>query len=215
MLPVFSKFNSATVAVVEQESNSKLPYMCAGIPQTCINWECACMKYANKDIPTNKVVKWMLDSIGDVCFIDWIELDHPHFEVMTLEEFMTVFHKTHLLAHWQDDTHISLLCMQQDSMSFWEFQVVIQTMNALLKGTTHHLNKVKLCECIQSRMDQVLYSQAMNNKCNKIVDLREWLAKVKDLDDEKCFKCQQNIKAFEASAAASHTNITSQSNAAN
>jgi hypothetical protein len=205
MPAVFSKFNSATVAIVEQESNSKPPYMRPGDPsaQTCVDWERACRKYANnKDIPANKVVKRTLNGIEDVRFIDWIELNRPYFEAMTLDEFMTVFRKTHLPVHWQDDTRIALSRMQQDSMSFWDFQVAVQTTNALLKGTPRHLNEAKLRERIQSRMDQVLYLQASNAKCNEIADLRKWLAKVKDLDDEKHFERLQNIKAFEASAAA-------------
>jgi hypothetical protein len=63
-------------------------------------------------------------------------------------------------------------------------------------------------------MDQVLYVQAMNMKFNKIVDLREWLSKVKSLDNKKHFECFEAIKAFKQGAAASHTiscaNTTSQ-----
>jgi hypothetical protein len=205
MPAVFSKFNSAIVAVVEQESNSKPPYMRAGDPtaQTCVDWERACKKYANnKDIPADKVVKRTLDGIEDVRFIDWIELDRAHFEGMTLDEFMAVFRKTHLPPHWQDDTRITLSRMHQDNLTFWEFQVAVQTTNALLKGTPHHLDEMKLRERIQSGMDQVLYAQATNAKCNEIPDLREWIAEVKALDDEKRFERQQNIKAFELSAAA-------------
>jgi hypothetical protein len=183
--------------------------------QTCVDWEHACKKYANnKDIPVNKIVKRMLDGIEDVRFIDWIELDRQHFEDMTLEEFMAVFRKTHLPPHWQDDTRICLSRMHQDSMTFWEFQVAVQTTNTLLKGMPHHLDESKLREHIQSGMDQVLYAQATNAKCNEIPDLRKWLAEVKQLDDEKCFERQQHIKAFEVSAAATRAascmNTTSQ-----
>src|ERR1700720_2576420 len=52
-------------------------------------------------------------------------------------------------------------------------------------------------------MDQVLYIQATNAKCNDIKDLRAWVAEVKRLDVEKRFKRLQAIKAFELSAAAS------------
>jgi hypothetical protein len=173
------------------------------LPQTCVDWERACKKYANnKDIPIDKIVKRTLDGIEDVRFIDWIELDRQHFENMTLDEFMTVFRKTHLPPHWQDETCIALSRMHQDSMTFWEFQVAVQTTNALLKGTPHHLDEAKLCERIQSGMDQVLYAQATHAKCNDIADLHMWLADVKQLDDEKRFEIQQNIKAFKASAAA-------------
>jgi len=61
--------------------------MRAGDPtaQTCVDWEHACRRYANnKVIPADKLVKRMLDGIEDVRFIDWIELDRPHFEAMTL-----------------------------------------------------------------------------------------------------------------------------------
>ena len=70
MLLVLSKFNLTIMAIVEQELNSRPLYMHSGDPmlQTCINWERVCKRCANtKDIPANKVVKHMLDSIEDVC----------------------------------------------------------------------------------------------------------------------------------------------------
>ena len=69
MPAVFSKFNLATVAVVQQESNSKPLYMCAGDPmaQTCVDWEHMCKRYVNnKDIPADKVVKCTFDRIEDI-----------------------------------------------------------------------------------------------------------------------------------------------------
>ena len=68
-------------------------------PQTCVNWERACRKYVNnKDIAADKVVKHTLDGIEDVRFIYCIELDHTHFEVMTLDEFMVVFRKNYITS---------------------------------------------------------------------------------------------------------------------
>jgi hypothetical protein len=89
---------------------------------------------------------------------------------MTLEDFMTLFRKMHLPNHWQDDTRVTLSCMHQDASSFLEFQQAIQTTNALLKGTAHHLDDKKLCEHIEAGMDQVLYVQATNAKFNEIVE---------------------------------------------
>jgi hypothetical protein len=110
-------------------------------PQTCIDWVRACNRYANnKDIPADKLVKRTLDGIEDIRFINWIELDRERFEAMTLTEFMVVFRKTNLPAHWQDNTRIDLSSMTQDPRSFWEFQIAVQSTNALLKGTPHHLN---------------------------------------------------------------------------
>jgi len=94
--------------------------------------------------------------------------------------------------------------MHQDTSSFWVFQQAVQTTNALLKGTPHHLDDQKLRERIKAGMDQVLYVQVMNAKLNDLVELREWLSEVKSLDDEKCFEHLQAIKAFEQSAAGSH-----------
>jgi hypothetical protein len=95
--------------------------------------------------------------------------------------------------------------MQQGSLSFWKFQVAVQTTNALLKNTTHHLDEQKLHEHIEGGMDQVLYVQATNAKCNEIVGLRNWIAEVKQLDDMKHFKRHQAVKAFKQSAVASST----------
>jgi hypothetical protein len=174
MPSIFSKLNSATLAVIEQESNSKPPYMRPSdpTPQTCVDWERACWRFANnKDIPADKVFKWTLDGIEDVRFVDWIKLEHEHFKAMTLKDFMTLFCKMHLPNHWKDDTCITLSHMHQDASSFWEFQQAIQTTNTLLKGTPHHLDDKKLHEHIEAGMDQVLYMQATNAKFDEIVEL--------------------------------------------
>jgi hypothetical protein len=170
MPAILSKFNSA---VIKQDSNLKPPYMRAGdpTPQTCVDWERACKKYPNtKDIPADKVMKCTLNGIEDIHFIEWIKLDHEHFEAISLTEFMAVFRKMHLPAHWQDVTCIALSCMTQDPKSFWEFQIAVQSTNALLKDTPYHLDDVKLCERIEAGMNQILYMQAMNAKCNNIAD---------------------------------------------
>jgi hypothetical protein len=70
--------------------------------------------------------------------------------------------------------------MTQDPMNFWEFQVAVQSMNAL-------------------------YVQVTNAKVNLVKDFCKWLAEVKGLDDEKRFECDQMIKAFEQSAASRAT----------
>src|ERR1700683_3442664 len=94
----------------------------------------ACRKYANnKDIAPDKIVKCTLDGIEDVHYVNWIELDCAHIEAMTLKDFMEIFRKMHLPPHWQDDTCITLLRMQQDTLSFWDFQMAVQTTNAPLK----------------------------------------------------------------------------------
>jgi hypothetical protein len=119
--PVFFKYQSGITAIIEQESNSKPPYMHAGDPnpQTCVNWERTCKHYAdNKDIPADKIVKHILHGFEDACFINWIEIDCEHFEAMALDKFMMIY--THLPANWQDDTRIFLSHMTQDPMNFWE-----------------------------------------------------------------------------------------------
>jgi hypothetical protein len=54
----------------------------------------------------------------------------------------------------------SLSRMTQDPMNFWDFEVAVQSTNALLKNTPHHLDEDKLRERIEAWMNQVLYVQA-------------------------------------------------------
>jgi hypothetical protein len=102
MATVFSKFNSARIAVVEQDLNLKPPYMHAGdpMPQTCVDQESTCKICANnKDIPADKIVKHTINGIKDIHFVNWIKLECEDFEAMT---------------------H-----MHQDTNSFWDFQQVV------------------------------------------------------------------------------------------
>ncbi|KIM88342.1 hypothetical protein PILCRDRAFT_85536 [Piloderma croceum F 1598] len=85
-----------------------------------------------------------------------------------------------------------------------DFQVVVQSMNALLNGTPHYLDKDRLQERIEARMNQVLNVQVMNTKLHEVKDFWKWLTGVKSLDNEKCFETNQAVKAFEKSVAVSH-----------
>src|ERR1700733_4699087 len=105
--------------------------------------------------------------------------------------------------------------MTQDPKSFWEFQIAMQSANVLLKGTPHYLDENKLHERIEAGMNQVLYIQATNTKCNDIKDFRKWLAKVKSMDDEKHFERKQAVRAFEQSAAVSHAASRADTNSPN
>ena len=110
----------------------------------------------------------------------------------------------HLPAHSQEETSITLSCMTWDTKSFWEFQITMQSENALLKGTHHHFDDTKICEHIKASMNQVCTCKPPT-QCKDIVNFCAWLAEVKRVDNKKHFKHDQAGKAFEQSMASTCT----------
>ena len=70
-------------------------------------------------------------------------------------------------------THTSFAHMAQDTMNFWEFQITVQSMNAVLQNTLHYLENDKFQEIIEARMHQFLYVQATNAKLYEVKDFRK------------------------------------------
>jgi hypothetical protein len=108
---------------------------------------------------------------------------------MTFLAFMKEFHSKWLPKGWESDVHCKLLGTKQAG-PFWEWVVKVQAWNALLCGTTYHLNDAQLLNQLEANLEPVLSNVLIEEEV-KECDLDLWLMTVKNLDDKKCCKCQQ------------------------
>ena len=63
-------------------------------------------------------------------------------------------------------TCTKFLGLSQSTGSFWEFAVLVQKTNSLLKGS--HKDPHAVHECIEGGMDQVLFKRCIEEKADKI-----------------------------------------------
>ena len=74
---------------------------------------------------------------------------------MTFAELMTELHHLYLQPLWEEMTCAKFLSLSQKTGSFWEFVVLVQKMNSLLKRTISHMDPCTVHEHIEGEKDQV------------------------------------------------------------
>ena len=137
--------------------------------------------FNNKDISDNKQVSKILDCFDDHWITNWAEVDHEWLMKMIFPAFMTELCHLYLQPLWEEMTHAKFLGLSQSTSSFWEFVVLVQKTNSLLKGTPSHKDPHAVCEHIERGMDQVLFKRCVEEKADKILhdgkseELRLWM----------------------------------------
>ena len=138
--------NNVPLATLIQEG-SKCPTITAGDISVKVmhDFEKAAGKFFNnKDIGDDKQVSKILDCFDDHRITDWVEVDRDCLIEMT---FMTEFSQFYL----QGDDSGQISQLSQNTSSFWQFVVLVQKMNSLLKGTVSHKDPRAVCERIETK----------------------------------------------------------------
>ena len=123
---------------------------------------------------------------------------------MTFPVFMAEIHRLYLQPLWEEMTHMKFLELSQNTSSFWQFAVLVQKTNSLLKGTVSHKDPCVVRERIEGGMDQVLFKRCVEEKVDKIThddeseELRLWMDEVKRIDDKMCSYRKDAVREFEA-----------------
>ena len=179
--------NNVPLATLIQEG-SKCPTVTAGdiSVEVMHDFEKAAQKFFNnKDIGEDKQVSKILDCFDDHRIADWVEVDRDHLIEMTFPAFMTELHWLYLQPLWEEMTWAKFLGLSQNTTSFWQFAVLVQKTNSLLKGTVSHKDPRAICKHIEGGMDQVLFKRCVEEKVDKIThddkaeELRLWMDEVK------------------------------------
>ena len=151
--------NSVPLTTLIQEG-SKCPTVTAGdiSVEVMHDFEKAAHKFFNnKDISKDKQVSKILDCFDDHQIANGVEVDCDHLMEMTFPTFMTELHQLYLQLLWEEMTWAKFLGLSQNTSSFWQFAVLVQKMNSLLKGTVSHKDPHAIRERIEGGMDQVLF----------------------------------------------------------
>ena len=160
MPTVYSKnTNNVPLATLIQEG-SKCPTVTAGdiSVEVMHDFEKAARKFFNnKDIGDDKQVSKILDCFDDHWIADWVEVDRDRLIEMTFPAFMTELRRLYLQPLWEEMTRAKFLSLSQNTTSFWQFAVLVQKTNSLLKGTVSHKDPRAVRERIEGGMDQVLF----------------------------------------------------------
>ena len=113
---------------------------------------------------------------------------------------------------------MKFLGLSQNVSSFWQFAMLVQKTNLLLKGTVSHKDPHVVHEHIEGGMDQVLFKRCVEEKVDKIThtdeseELRLWMDEVKRIDDKMRSYCEDAVHEFKAQTYAQRTMQRSRDN---
>jgi hypothetical protein len=182
--------NKTPMATVEQSSPSKVPILTAGdiSPAVMRQFKHSCRNYfIHKNIIADDQVSLIIGGILDSRVSDWISTEHDRLIALSFNAFMIDFCANYLTKDWEEDALRDLLSMTQGTTtSFWDFTVVVQNKNSLLRGTKSHLPDDKLRHQINAGMEVRLLKKVSSKKLNKVTDFHKCLNEVQSCDDGLC-----------------------------
>jgi hypothetical protein len=171
---------------MEQSAPSKVPVLTPGdiLPAVMHQFEHGCQNcFIHKKIMADDQVSLIISGILDDHINRWIMADRDRLVALSFDSFMAEFHVNYLAEDWEEDTLHKLLSMIQNSSTFWDYAVALQSKNSLLCSTTSHLLDDKLHQQLGAGMEVRLSKKVSSEKSNKVVDFRKWLNKVKQCDE--------------------------------
>jgi hypothetical protein len=140
-------------------------------------YENACNNYfVHKKIPGNDQVPMIVGGLLDTHMADWIDSDRIRIVELSFVDFMAEFRTGYLD---EDDAQCEVLGMSQGASTFWDYAVLLQAKNSLLRGTASHLTNEQLCHQLGAGMEVRLSKKIGTEKVNKITDFVNGLTKSK------------------------------------
>src|ERR1700683_652262 len=98
--------------------------------------------------------------------------------------------------------------MTQDSNTFWDYTVALQSKNSLLHNTPSHLSDDQLQHQLSTGMETRLSKKISTEKVNKMVNFCKWFNEVKHYDDQLCDKREEHEHIAKESREVDHHNST-------
>ncbi|KAJ7163448.1 hypothetical protein C8R43DRAFT_879695 [Mycena crocata] len=169
------------------------------LPATLTNYERACRNYFNaKDIAAKKQVAVIVGGLQDVHIIDWLTPEEESTRVAALKfkDFMSELRARFLDKDCELKAQTDLLkCHMRTDKTFVEYHTCIVKIHSLLTGTASALDPTRLQHTIEAGLvPDLLRRLDQSNKVKAAKTLQDWIAIVKDLDED----CQNHIATIQA-----------------
>jgi hypothetical protein len=185
--------SKGNMAEVIHSAPTKPPILTAGAitPETVRQFENACRTFFHnkENLADADHVARMVGGLQDPLIQDWYWNNQIRFDAMSFKDFMEELRSKWLPKDWEVDVRRKLLSTKQNGL-FWEWVVRLRAWNALLRGTTHHLDETQLLNQMEANLEPFLSNAVIEEEITER-DLDKWLSIVKNLDDKKRRERQQ------------------------
>ncbi|KAG6874908.1 hypothetical protein C0992_006015 [Termitomyces sp. T32_za158] len=147
-------------------------------------WAIACKRYQKHTKKSDdEVVSFVADGMLEPHFVAWYHANQSCIDRMTLQEYLNELQRYALPQHWQQDVCNMILASHQENISFADWVVVIQDLNAHLSNmrSLYMLDDRALQAHFESHMQPDLQRKkdVSNLDCKNII---EWIASITEMD---------------------------------
>ncbi|KAG2746933.1 hypothetical protein P692DRAFT_20781250, partial [Suillus brevipes Sb2] len=188
-------------ARVDQPAPTKPPFLTPGdiTPEVLRTWEMGCRQYfKHKDIPAEEQVGKVAWGMQEPSVQEWYLNDQDRMDKLKFNEYMSEVRAYWLPWDWADTTRQKLLSSSQGSKAFSDWAVEVQTLNALLRGTTSHLTELNLRYHLEAHMQDDLRTEYRTENVKEIKEFRPWTEKIRLLDEKRLRGIANLEAAFKA-----------------
>ncbi|KAJ7100274.1 hypothetical protein B0H15DRAFT_770979, partial [Mycena belliarum] len=188
--------SQSKLATVEIRTG-KLPTVHVGeiTPLVATQFEHGMLDYAAaKDIAADKITSLVFGCFLDQRVRNWFSPSGSReaFGKLSLADFMAKLHKKFLRPDWEIQTRASILSSRMKSdETFSEWVVVLQSMQALLVGTSHAVDDQRLRHTLEANMLSDLATDYSKHKATNAIPEDEfdtWVLAVIELDEERVYE---------------------------
>ena len=142
---------------------------------------------AKGGVTDDQKVARVLGCFMDALVRDWVDCEMNTLIALSFPDFMKTFRERWLSPNWEHEITAQILGARLDPIKdrFENWVTRIQKLNVTLRGTTSHLDNVKLRAQLEAGLDLDLRILAADNGAHEIKDLQTWVEKVRTLDRKR------------------------------
>ena len=153
-------------------------------------------------VADDQKVRKLLGSFKNTLIQDWMSTESDRLIQLSFTDFMNEFRERWLPTNWEQSVLTQMLGTHLDptkqTFETWASQILSH--NVSLRKTKSHMTEEALRRQLEIMLDEELRTLACEANVAKIAGLRDWMTKVKELDNRRQIDLKRMAQFFDAAS---------------
>ncbi|KAF8272750.1 hypothetical protein EI94DRAFT_1697140 [Lactarius quietus] len=146
------------------------------------------------DLKVSKILGCFKNTLID----DWAAVDWECFAKLSFSKFMREFQKQWLPYNWEETIHAELMNSRLNLLQkFKTWAGEVMSHNVSLRNTPSHLSDAQIHDQLTVAIDPELCTLATGANLAKVMDLHQWMAQIKVINDRRQFDRQRMLEVVD------------------
>ena len=159
-------------------------------------------------VADDQKVRKLLGSFKNTLIQDWMSTETDRLIQLSFTDFMDEFRERWLPTNWEQNVLTQMLGSHLDparqTFEAWASQILSH--NVSLRKTKSHMTEEALRRQLEIMLDEELRTLACEANVAEIAGLREWMTKVKELDNRRQIDLKRMAQFFDAASMRAASN---------